>query len=252
MMPLIMATCLIGLTACVRVSVRTHPSATALSARISTEEPPAARQMMLDTPAPAEAIAPAASPAVTPRQAPYLATHTPLPRPTPSPTPTIAPPTPAIPRAQEPPAELVIPSINLEAPVVAVGWREAEPGVEAIWDDPGSAVGWLESSALPGEGSNVVLAGHHNIRGEVFRYLVDVAPGDAVYLSAGNTTYRYVVRERFIIPEKHVSVEQKEQNALWVAPTIDERLTMITCWPYRDNTHRLIVIAAPEPVEPAP
>jgi len=98
-------------------------------------------------------------------------------------------------------------------------------------------VGWLSSSSLPGEGSNVVLAGHHNIRGEVFRYLVDITPDAEVNLTAGDIAYRYVVRERFIIPEEHVSAEQREQNALWVAPTIDERLTMVTCWPYRDNTH---------------
>ena len=125
-----------------------------------------------------------------------------------------------------------------------MGWREEADG-SVLWEDPGTAVGWLERSALPGEGTNVVLAGHHNIRGEVFRYLVDVAPGDEVYLAAGETTYRYLVRERFIVPEKHVSEEQRAQNALWIAPTIDERLTLVTCWPYRDNSHRLIVIAAP-------
>lgn len=151
-----------------------------------------------------------------------------------------------------PPSELAIPSINLKTPVVPIGWRKVEPSGEMVWDEPGTAAGWLDSSALPGEGSNVVLTGHHNIRGKVFRYLVNVAPGDAVYLTAGNITYHYLVRERFIIPEKQVSVGQKEQNALWIAPTIDERLTIVTCWPQRDNTHRLIVIAVPAPIAPAP
>jgi len=147
---------------------------------------------------------------------------------------------------------LAIPSINLEAPIVPVDWHQTGTDDPVVWDDPGSAVGWLSSSSLPGEGSNVVLAGHHNIRGEVFRYLVDITPDAEVYLTAGDITYRYVVRERFIIPEEHVSAKQREQNALWVAPTIDERLTMVTCWPYRDNTHRLIVVAAPAPVGEAP
>lgn len=249
MVLLVVAACLIDLTACVRVSVRTRTPTTNAAARMPTSEATAARQVLVDTSEPGDAVA-SSSPTAMPRQVTYLAAHTPLPRPTPSPTPTIVPPTPAIPRAEGPPSELVIASINLRAPVVAVGWREAEPDGEATWDDPGSAAGWLQSSALPGEGSNVVLAGHHNIRGEVFRYLVDVAPGDEVLLTAGNTTYRYIVRERFIIPEGHAPVEQREQNALWIAPTIDERLTLVTCWPYRDNTHRLIVIAAPDPSPP--
>ncbi len=252
MILLVAAACLMHLTACFRVSVTSRPPAGSLPAALSMGAEPAAKQVLLATAEPAGGAVPAASPTVMPRQFAYLATHTPLPRPTPSLAPTIAPPTPVIPRAQTPPSELAIPAINVSAPIVPVGWRETGSGGEVIWDDPGAAVGWLESSSLPGEGSNVVLAGHHNVRGEVFRYLVDVAPGDEVYLTAGNTVYRYLVRERFIVPEKHVSVEQKEQNALWIAPTIDERLTMLTCWPYRDNTHRLIVIAVPAPLEQAP
>jgi sortase A len=249
-MLLVVAACLLHLTACVRVSTRA-PNASP-QAPVSTTEVPAAKQALRATGLPAEPLARTVSPTVTPRQAAFLATRTPLPRPTRTPTATIAPPTPAIPRAQTPPSELAIPSIDLRAPVVPVSWREAGPDGHTGWDDPGSAVGWLSSSSLPGEGSNVVLAGHHNIRGEVFRYLVDITAGAEVYLTAGDITYRYVVRERFIIPEEHVSAEQREQNALWVAPTIDERLTMVTCWPYRDNTHRLIVVAAPAPVGEAP
>ena len=235
------------LTACVRVSVLPRPPAVHVPAAISAAEEPARREAPPAAVEPGPTAAPAYE-AATPRQVAYLATGTPLPRPTSTATPTVAPPTPVIPRAQTPPTELAIPSIDLRAPVVPMGWREA-PGGEVTWDDPGAAVGWLESSSIPGEGSNVVLAGHHNIRGEVFRYLVDVAPGDEVLLTAGDVTYHYEVRERFIVPEKQVSEEQKAQNALWIAPTIDERLTMLTCWPYRDNTHRLIVIAAPMPFD---
>jgi len=181
------------------------------------------------------------------QQALQVATATPPPRPTPTSAPTAVPLAIAIPLAAVPPTELHIPSIDLVAPIVPVGWREADVAGNVVWDDPGAAVGWVDSSALPGAKSNVVLAGHHNIHGEVFRDLVDVAIGDPVVLHAGEQSYRYVVRERFIIPEKYVSEAQREQNALWIAPTIDERLTMITCWPFRDNTHRLIVIAMPAP-----
>jgi sortase A len=35
------------------------------------------------------------------------------------------------------------------------------------------------------------------------------------------------------------------QNAQWIQPTTDERLTLVTCWPYNDNSHRLIIVARP-------
>lgn len=35
------------------------------------------------------------------------------------------------------------------------------------------------------------------------------------------------------------------ENAQFMAQTDDERLTLITCWPYETNTHRLILIARP-------
>ena len=41
--------------------------------------------------------------------------------------------------------------------------------------------------------------------------------------------------------------EQKVRlaNARWIQPSEDERLTLITCWPYESNTHRLIIVALP-------
>jgi len=37
----------------------------------------------------------------------------------------------------------------------------------------------------------------------------------------------------------------RRQNARWIAPTTDERLTLVTCWPYTGNSHRLIIVAKP-------
>jgi len=197
---------------------------------------------------------PAGATATTPESAPPRESHhgdgvhTPYPSSRPSdyqPTagPTFVP-------AESMPLRLVMPSIRLDAPIVPIGWHQVGDSGNTAWDDPGAAAGWLESSALPGGGSNVVLAGHHNIRGEVFRDLIDVLIGDDVYLIGEQTVYPYRVVEHFIVPEKHASVEQREQNGLWIAPTVDERLTLVTCWPYRGNTHRLIVVARPDPDAP--
>jgi sortase (surface protein transpeptidase) len=52
------------------------------------------------------------------------------------------------------------------------------------------------------------------------------------------------VIQKLLVQEKGVSVETRVQNAQWVAPTSDERLTLVTC-AGPDATHRLIVIARP-------
>jgi sortase A len=40
-------------------------------------------------------------------------------------------------------------------------------------------------------------------------------------------------------------MEVRIANAKWIQPTSDERLTLVTCWPYTNNTHRLIIVARP-------
>jgi sortase A len=145
-----------------------------------------------------------------------------------------------------------IPSIDLDSPVIAVGPQKMEEnGVKiSTWEVADYAVGVNENSAYPGHPGNTVLTGHHNIRGEVFRYLVDVEIGAQVLLYVGDRVYPYVVTEKMILPDKYVPLEQREENARWIEPFPDERLTMVTCWPYTDNTHRVIVVAKPPPEPP--
>jgi len=107
------------------------------------------------------------------------------------------------------------------------------------------AVGWHKTSAHPGHNGNIVLNGHHNIRGEVFRYLVDLEVGDTVLLYVKEQVYHYAVSEKHILKEKGESLQVRRENASWIAPTEDERLTIVTCWPYTNNTHRLVVVAKP-------
>jgi len=160
------------------------------------------------------------------------------------PTPTA----PAVFPSEMPPERIIIPAIELDAPVEPIGWRVVTLGESAVskWEEPPEGtVGWHIDSGLPGRGSNVVISGHHNIKGEVFRNLVNVHPGDEIVLVAGDSVYQYRVREKLILPERDAPVEQRLQNASWMWPTRSERLTLITCWPYETNTHRLIVIAEP-------
>jgi sortase A len=137
----------------------------------------------------------------------------------------------------------VIPAIELDAPVVPVGWTITDEGL--AWDVADYAAGWHRTSAYPGRIGNTVLSGHHNIKGQVFRYLIDLEPGDEVFLYVGDTVYHYVVTEKHLLEEKGMPEEVRRRNAQWIAPTDDERLTLVTCWPYTSNTHRLIIVAKP-------
>jgi sortase A len=137
----------------------------------------------------------------------------------------------------------VIPAIGLDALVVPVGWTLTDEG--PIWDVADYAAGWHQTSAYPGHVGNVVLSGHHNIKGQVFRYLIDLEPDDEVFLYVGETAYHYVVTEKHLLEEKGMPEEVRRRNAQWIAPTDDERLTLVTCWPYTSNTHRLIIVAKP-------
>jgi len=143
---------------------------------------------------------------------------------------------------------VVAPAIELDSAVVVVGWVIQEGSTESEWEIASEAAGHHLGSAFPGEGGNVVLAGHHNIEGKVFRRVVDLKPGDEVTLeTADGASHTYVVEENLILPEAGASDEERLANAAYIAPTDDERLTLVTCWPYWTNTHRVVVIARPAP-----
>jgi LPXTG-site transpeptidase (sortase) family protein len=146
--------------------------------------------------------------------------------------------------AGDPPDRIVIPAIQLDAPVQAAGWH-IEQGV-SVWDVPARrAAGWLKTSAPAGQKGNTVLDGHHNIEGEVFKRLVDLKPGDVIELYSGIKIFRYGVTEKHILPDRDQPLAVRIANAQWIQPTDDERLTLVTCWPYTSNTHRLIIVARP-------
>ena len=191
-------------------------------------------------------VVPSPTATLTPTPTP---TFTPTPQP-PTPTPTLTPtptPTPARPPANSPPTRVVIPKIGLDSEVVEVGWRlEKQDGQSvSVWDVADYAAGFHRGSAYPGHIGNTVMSGHHNIKGEVFRYIVDLESGDEVILYTGEVAYRYAVEQKLVLPDRYVSADQKRENGQWIRYFPDERLTLVTCWPYTSNTHRVIVVAKP-------
>jgi sortase A len=137
----------------------------------------------------------------------------------------------------------------LDGKVVPMGWEQVDKDgtMVAEWNVPKNAAGWHENSALPGQGGNVVISGHHNISGKVFRYVVDLVPGDEITLYVKDTPYFYTVTEKYILKEEGMSRAARLRNAQWIKPTEDERLTLVTCWPYEwpGNSHRVIIVARP-------
>jgi LPXTG-site transpeptidase (sortase) family protein len=148
----------------------------------------------------------------------------------------------------EVPARIVIESIGLDAPVVPAPVEfETLAGKEFMkWLVPAErATGWHTTSAMLGETGNTVLNGHHNAFGEVFVTLDDVVEGDIIWVESKNSRFSYQITNKIVLPEKYEELEVRMHNAQWLLPSVDERLTLISCWPYESNTHRLIVVASP-------
>ena len=148
---------------------------------------------------------------------------------------------------------IVAESIGLDTEVVEVGWTQVvEYGVTSnVWVVADYSAGWHKNSALPGQNGNIVLSGHHNIKGEIFRYIVDIEPGSTITLyDHEGRVFNYFVEDKFIVKDKGEPEAVRRENAKWIGPFNEERLTLVTCWPYNNNTHRVIVIAKPIVGEP--
>jgi LPXTG-site transpeptidase (sortase) family protein len=146
------------------------------------------------------------------------------------------------------PDRLVIPAIRLDAPVISATLKDiayqGKPYQQ--WVAPDSFdVGLLTTSAPLGVAGNTVLIGHHNEYGEVFGHLVDLKVGDLIRIYSGDKEFTYIIDLKMILPERFQPLEVRLKNAQWIAPSQDERLTLVTCWPYDNNTHRLIIVAKP-------
>jgi LPXTG-site transpeptidase (sortase) family protein len=146
------------------------------------------------------------------------------------------------------PDRIVIPAIKLDAPTVPAEIQSFQVQGQLVreWVAPNTfAAGWLTASVPLGVPGNTVIVGHHNLDGEVFGHLVDLKAGDVILMYAGGTEFAYKVALTLILPERFEPLSVRLSNARWIEPSTDERLTLVTCWPYASNTHRLIVVATP-------
>jgi sortase A len=147
-----------------------------------------------------------------------------------------------------PPVRLSIPSVGIDSKIVPITWKmipSKNGGSKSEWQVADYAVGHHSGSANPGEPGNVVLSGHVDYRGQVFKELHNVKKGDQVIVYTEKGQYVYVVTDLVLVREDGASDAEKARNARYMDPTPDQTLTMITCYPYGIDTHRFIAIAKP-------
>lgn len=243
-----------------------QPTATALRPAASATASPTAR--------PASATQPAPTATATQIQLTASVTAEAITPAAPQPSPTVPPPAPTQPPAAAPtpvtvgaqPVRLVIPDLKIDTKVVPMGWEviQTADGPRSEWVIPKYEAGHHINSALLGQPGNLVISGHNNIYGQVFkpisfawdndrRIKVDdftdrseVLNGRRIQLfdDAGKV-YTYVIEEFYRLKDTGVPLQQRIANGRFMQPTQDTRLTLITCWPPTNNTHRLVVIARP-------
>ncbi len=125
---------------------------------------------------------------------------------------------------------LVVPSMLLNTPIlegtVADTYKTLDKG---IWHWP--------LGSTPDKGGNTVLIGHRftytNPKG-IFYYMDKVQVGDEIGLTWNGTAYTYKVSSVQVVDPSDTSITD---------PTTDARITMYTCTPLWNPTHRLVVVA---------
>lgn len=226
------------------------PTATATHASTATALTPTPRNPSQPTPTPRPATATAA-----PRQA------------TPTDPASIAPP--AATTSGRAPVRIVVPfpgDLRIDASVVPMGWQviQTANGPQSEWVIPKNEAGHHINSANLGEQGNIVISGHNNIFGQVFKPISfawdddtrvkvddftdqsDILTGRTIELyDVDGRQTDYTITAFYRLRDTGISLQQRIANARFIQPTAAAQLTLVTCWPPTSNTHRLIVIAVP-------
>ena len=164
------------------------------------------------------------------------------------------------------PVRLTIPDLKIDVPVVEMGWRvvQTADGPRSDWVIPKNEAGHHINSALLGEEDNLVISGHNNIYGEVFKPISfawdnatripvdsvtdrsDLLNGRTIELfDAAGQEFKYTIAAFYRLKDTGVSADQRIANGRFMEPTDQGQVTLITCWPPTSNTHRLVVVAVP-------
>lgn len=122
--------------------------------------------------------------------------------------------------------ELIIPALNIQQTIIQ----------GSDWEALRLGVGQVLNGALPGDSvGNVVLAAHNDIYGSLFEHLDQLVAGDTFQIRTDTRTYTYEITHWEIV----------EPTAVEVMDTVPGQATatLISCYPYRVNSHRIVVFA---------
>lgn len=119
---------------------------------------------------------------------------------------------------------LKIDKINLELPILK-GATEKNMNI---------SVASMDHTGKAGDFGNYVIAGHRNYTyGRNFNRLDEVEVGDIVEVDNGKNQYKYIVEEKlYVKPEETWVLNSNKKN---------KEITLITCHPMVNATHRLII-----------
>src|SRR3954449_16154 len=87
----------------------------------------------------------------------------------------------------EPATRMLIPKIGVDAPVV-----QTTP-VNGVWEVADWAVGHLSTTPNPGAAGNAAYSAHDDIKGEIFKRVGELRPGDAIVLRTAHARYTYII-----------------------------------------------------------
>ena len=150
------------------------------------------------------------------------------------------------------PAQLQIPALNINAPVMGVG-QAADGTMDAPVSNQYNSpywtnVFWYDLGAAPGQPGNMVIAGHvDRVGGDpaVFWSLGRLQPGDTItVVTQDGTTYHYHVDRTVRYPAN--SSSQQAINDVF-GPTNAHHLNLITCsgvWTGNGYDERLVVFTS--------
>lgn len=129
------------------------------------------------------------------------------------------------PPTEETALELSIPKLRVDQTIVqGTDWEALKQGI-----------GQVQNGANPGaERGNLALAAHNDIYGEFFRYLDKLEAGDEFFIRTRTKIYTYRVTGWEVVKPTDVHVLEPRGGAT---------ATLISCYPYGQNTQRIVVYA---------
>lgn len=116
-----------------------------------------------------------------------------------------------------------LPSLNIDQVIVqGTDWEALKLGI-----------GQFQNGVNPGdEQGNVVLSGHNDVYGEIFKDLDQIKTGDEMFVRTATQVFTYRVTGMDIVKPDDVSILNSRGGAT---------ITLISCYPYKVNDKRIII-----------